>query len=67
MNNNSNWKVKTLLIGGAIGALVGLGVAFMLVKRAETEGERPELSAGEGVRLGLGVLGLMRMLSDRAE
>ncbi|HLF89640.1 MAG TPA: hypothetical protein VI451_11875 [Anaerolineales bacterium] len=59
-----NWKVKTLLIGAGVGLLAGLGAAYMLVQRAEKDGGRPELSAGEGVKLGLLVLGLLRQVSQ---
>lgn len=65
MDNNSNWLVRTLVIGGIIGALVGVGAAYILVKQAEAAGENPQLSPGEGVKLGLGVLGLLRLISDR--
>ncbi|HEX9013873.1 MAG TPA: hypothetical protein VF813_10165 [Anaerolineaceae bacterium] len=53
------------MIGGIIGALVGVGAAYILVKQAEAAGENPQLSPGEGVKLGLGVLGLLRLISDR--
>lgn len=64
MENNRNWMVKTLVVGGVFGALIGLGAAYILVKRAEEEGENPQLSTGEGVQLGLGVLGLLRLISS---
>lgn len=67
MNNNQSWKMKTLVIGGVVGAVIGLGAAYMLVKRAESEGGTPELTTGEGVKLGLGVLGLLRLLADTAD
>jgi len=59
-----NWKTKALLIGAGVGLLAGLGAAYMLVQRAEKNGETPELSAGEGVKLGLLVLGLLRQVSQ---
>ncbi len=59
-----NWKTKALLIGAGVGLLAGLGAAYMLVQRAEKEGGRPELSAGEGVKLGLLVLGLLRQVTQ---
>jgi len=59
-----NWKTKALLIGAGVGLLAGLGAAYMLVQRAEKDGGRPELSAGEGVKLGLLVLGLLRQVAQ---
>jgi hypothetical protein len=64
MENNRNWVVRTLVIGGVVGALVGLGAAYILVKRAEDSGENPQLTTGEGVQLGLGVLGLLRLIAS---
>jgi hypothetical protein len=63
MSDESNWRGRTLLLGALIGALTGLGAAFVLVRRSEERGEPPQLGAGEGVRLGMGVLGLLRMIS----
>ena len=60
---DQNTKTKTLVIGTIIGALAGAASAFLLVKRAESEDMQPKLSPGEGVQLGLGVLGLMRLIS----
>lgn len=56
-------KTKTIIMGTVIGAIAGTISAYMLVKRAESEGEQPKLSAGEGIQVGLGVLGLMRMIA----
>ncbi len=56
-------KNKTLILGTIIGALAGAASAYLLVKRAESENEPPKLTPGEGVQLGLGVLGLMRLIA----
>ncbi len=58
-----NWKVKVLLIGGVVGVLTGLGAAYLLIQRSEREKTVPQLSAGEGVKLGLLVLGLLRQVT----
>lgn len=63
MTDENSWRGRTLLLGALIGALTGLGAAYVLVRRAEEQGEPPRLGAGEGVRLGMGVLGLLRMIS----
>ena len=35
---DTSWKTQTLLIGGVVGALVGVGAAYLLSKRAEQKG-----------------------------
>ncbi len=59
-----NWKTKTLLIGTTIGAVTGLMAAMIIMQRAEKNETTPRLSAGEGVKVGMGVLGVLRMLAD---
>ncbi len=59
-----NWKSKTLLIGTAVGAATGMIAALIIVQRAEKNETTPRLSAGEGVKVGMGVLGLLKMLAD---
>lgn len=62
MKENFPWRTRTLLIGAAIGALTGLGAAYLLNQRAEKRGEALTISSGEGVKLGLLVLGLLRQI-----
>ncbi len=62
-----NWKPKVLLIGAALGAAVGVGAAYLFVQQAERDGTKPSMSAGEGVRLGLLVLGLLRSVAALGE
>ena len=65
MKNNS--KTKTIILGTIIGALAGAASAFLLIKRAEDAEENPSLSPGEGLQLGLGILGLMRLIAGRGK
>jgi len=62
-----NWKQKVLLIGGAVGLLTGLLAAYLLVQRAEKKNQKPELNAGEGVKLGVLVFGLLRQIAVLGE
>lgn len=59
----NQWKSKTLVLGALIGALVGAASAYLLVKRAEQDDQPPKLSPGEGIQMGLGVLGLLRLIT----
>jgi hypothetical protein len=66
MENKDNWKTKTLLIGGVIGVIAGLVAAYIFIQRAEAEESRPKITAGEGVKVGLGVLTVLRLIADLA-
>ncbi len=59
-----NWRMKTLLIGTILGALTGLGAAYLLVQQAEKAHSRPEISPGQGVKLGLMLLGTIRSVAE---
>jgi hypothetical protein len=64
MENNSNFKRNALLVGGIIGAFVGVVAANMLVKEVEEEDNREALTPAKGFRLGMLVLGLLRQITD---
>ncbi len=59
MNQNS----KVLLFGALIGAATGLVAALMLQRRAEKNGTEITLSSGEGIQLGVMIMGLLRAIS----
>ena len=56
-------KQKTLIFGTIIGALAGAASAYLLINRAESEDGDAKLTAGEGIQVGLGLLGLMRLIA----
>lgn len=64
LNEDQQWKTKVLLFGGVMGALTGVLGAYLLIQNAEKQNRTPELTAGEGVRLGVIVLGLLRQVAQ---
>ena len=58
MNQN-----RVLLFGALIGAFTGLIAAMILQRRAEKSGTDISLSAGEGIQLGVMVMGLLRAIA----
>lgn len=58
---------QVLVIGAIVGAVLGAAASFVLLKRVEDQGDRPALTAGEGVSLGLLLLGVFRQLSRLGE
>jgi uncharacterized membrane protein len=63
----NSWKAKVLVIGGVLGALTGVGAAFLLTRRAEREGKPLSLSTGKGVQLGVLIAGLLRSILSLGE
>lgn len=61
---NENWKTKALLIGAGIGALVGLGGAYLLIQNADKRGKQVEVTSKKGLKLGLILLGFLRQVAQ---
>lgn len=61
--NDKSWKTKTIITGTIIGAAIGALSSFLMIKRAEAENTKPKLTPGEGVQMGLGVIGLLRIIA----
>jgi gas vesicle protein len=59
MNQN-----RVLLFGALIGAVTGLVAAMILQRRAEKTGKEISLSTGEGIQLGVMIMGLLRAISS---
>jgi hypothetical protein len=66
-NRTPDWKMRTTLIGSALGALAGVAAALMFIRRSEETGEPPSLRKTDpGLVLATGVtlLGLLRQIAD---
>ncbi len=61
--NDTNWRLRTFIIGGVVGALFGVASAYIYVRAYEKEGHPPELAPSEAVGLGLTALGLLRQIA----
>ena len=57
-------KNKTLFMGAVIGAATGLFAALLLNRRAENNESETALTTGEGLKLGVLLLGLLRAISS---
>lgn len=62
-----NWKVKILLIGTALGALIGFGTAYLLARTAEENDEGPpKIKTGDALKAGINIIGVMRGIASLA-
>jgi drug/metabolite transporter (DMT)-like permease len=62
-----NWRNKTLVIGAVAGVLIGLAGAYIVIQRSEELNNLPEMTPADGVKIGLGLLGVLRLVADIAE
>jgi gas vesicle protein len=58
---------RTLIVGALVGALTGLAAAMLLNRRAEQEGTELALTTGDGMKLGVMVIGLLRAIATLGE
>ena len=56
-----------LIVGAALGALTGVGAAYLYLQSLQRRGEKVTLKAGDGLKLGLLLLGLMRSVAQLGE
>ncbi len=59
-----DWKVRSLVIGTGLGALVGALTAYLLIRQAEKTNEKPQITPAHGVNIGLGIIGIIRQFLD---
>jgi hypothetical protein len=59
-----SYETKVLVGGAILGALVGLTGAFLMIKNTERKGTELNVSTGEGVRLTLIILALLRQIAE---
>jgi gas vesicle protein len=60
-------KNKTIFLGALIGAATGLIAAMLIARRAEKNERETAITAGEGIKLGVLVFGLLRAISSLSD
>ena len=53
-----------MMIGAIAGVVAGLLAAYIVIQRSEHENVLPNMTPADGVKIGLGVLGVLRLVSD---
>jgi hypothetical protein len=64
MEKEKNWKATIFLVSGGIGLLSGLAAAYLIIKKREETGTSLKLTSGEGARIGMGIVTLLKMIAD---
>jgi len=70
-----SWKNRTMIVGGVLGTLIGIGAAMLYIRAEENELEkardkpltRKKIAPGTALPIAIGVLGVMRQIARLAE
>jgi len=57
-------KNKIILSGTLLGAVTGLVAAILLTRRADNTERETAITSGEGLKLGVLIIGLLRAISS---
>jgi hypothetical protein len=62
MNKTKDWRRNLIIAGTLIGAVVGLGTSYLLVRTAEESngGQAPKITTSDAIKVALGVIGTAR-------
>ncbi len=67
-DNNGNWKTRVLIVSTAIGAVSGLAAGYLLTQTsADKRGGPPKIQVADGLRLAVGIIGLVRGIAALGE
>jgi len=59
----NQWKPKAILIGGVVGAAVGVAATYLLIQSYDDD-QPIKFSVGEGVKIGVLVFSLLRSIAN---
>jgi len=57
-------KSRIYILGGLSGLLIGILAAFLFIRRAESEQVEPKINANQGMRVGMGLLNVLRSIAE---
>ena len=62
---DEQWKTRTLILGALVGAILGVGTAYLLNRTAEESGGGPpQITTGDAVKAAIGIVGVMRGIAS---
>lgn len=59
-----DWKMKAILVGGVVGALVGIGAVYLYIRNIEEAGESPRLATRDAMSIGVSLVSLIKQIAN---
>jgi hypothetical protein len=59
-----DWKMKAVIVGGVMGALVGIGAAYLYIRNIEEAGEAPHLATTDAMSIGVSLVSLVKQIAN---
>ena len=63
MSQEQNWKSRVLVVGGLVGAILGVGAGYLFIQVSEESGGPKKVSMGQAFKLAIAALGVVRQAS----
>lgn len=59
-----DWRTKALITGAVVGAVAGIGAAYLYIRNIEETGEPPALATKDAVTIGVSLAALIRQVAS---
>ena len=67
VETGENWKMKVMVIGTVVGAVIGLGTAYLLARTAEENQDGPpQIKTTDALKAGINIISVMRGIAALA-
>ena len=68
MNDTSDWETRVIVVGGILGAVVGVLTSYLLIRTSrEANAGPPAITTGDAFKVGITAVGLVRSIAALGE
>ena len=68
MDDTSDWETRVIVVGGILGAVVGVLTSYLLIRTSrEAHAGPPAITTGDALKVGITAVGLVRSIAALGE